>query len=185
MIIVFIYIIFSLLLLIKYIAFTKNYIEKIGDDFTKNNNLGFRYYSKGDNELIKNNISDSGMDICANEEYIIKSGERKLISTDIYGIIPEGHDIIIKPRSGLAVKNGIDVLAGVVDEDYTGEIKVCLINLGQKDFQINVGDRIAQLVMRKVNQNKPIKIDEKTFITLKKCKDKQGRKNKGFGSSGK
>ena len=58
----------------------------------------------------------------------------------------------IAPRSGLALKNGIDVLAGVIDEDYRGEIKVLLINHGQEDFVINSGDRIAQLVVANVTK---------------------------------
>ena len=93
----------------------------------------------------------SGMDLMANVEQTVKilPGEKKIISTGIMVAIPEQYEIQIRPRSGLAVKNGISVLntPGTIDSDYRGEIKVILINLGKDIFEINKNDRIAQMIV--------------------------------------
>jgi len=93
----------------------------------------------------------SGMDLMANVEQTVKilPGEKKIISTGIMVAIPEQYEIQIRPRSGLAAKNGISVLntPGTIDSDYRGEIKVILINLGKDIFQINKNDRIAQMIV--------------------------------------
>ena len=93
----------------------------------------------------------SGMDLMANIEkpIILHPGEKKLISTGITIAIPNEYEIQIRPRSGLAAKNGISVLntPGTIDADYRGEIKVILINLGKQFFKINNNDRIAQMVL--------------------------------------
>ena len=93
----------------------------------------------------------SGMDLMANVEQTVKilPGEKKMISTGIMVAIPEQYEIQIRPRSGLAAKNGISVLntPGTIDSDYRGEIKVILINLGKDIFQINKNDRIAQMIV--------------------------------------
>ena len=93
----------------------------------------------------------SGMDLMANIEkpIILHPGEKKLISTGITIAIPNEYEIQIRPRSGLAVKNGISVLntPGTIDADYRGEIKVILINLSKQSFKINNNDRIAQMVL--------------------------------------
>ena len=93
----------------------------------------------------------SGMDLMANVEQTVKilPGEKKIISTGIMVAIPEQYEIQIRPRSGLAAKNGISVLntPGTIDADYRGEIKVILINLGKDIFQINKNDRIAQMIV--------------------------------------
>ena len=93
----------------------------------------------------------SGMDLMANVEQTVKilPGEKKIISTGIMVAIPEQYEIQIRPRSGLAAKNGISVLNthGTIDSDYRGEIKVILINLGKDIFQINKNDRIAQMII--------------------------------------
>ena len=93
----------------------------------------------------------SGKDLMANIEkpIILHPGEKKLISTGITIAIPNEYEIQIRPRSGLAAKNGISVLntPGTIDADYRGEIKVILINLSKQSFKINNNDRIAQMVL--------------------------------------
>lgn len=95
----------------------------------------------------------AGMDLCSSSEnkIIMKSSEVKLIPTNLILEIPEGYEAQVRPRSGLAMKNGITVLntPGTIDSDYRGEIKVLLINFGKDDFEINYGDRIAQLIVAK------------------------------------
>ena len=95
----------------------------------------------------------AGMDLYANleESITLKSLERKLISTGLFLELPEGYEVQVRPRSGLAIKNGISVLnaPGTVDADYRGEIGVILVNLSTEDFSINNGDRIAQMVIAK------------------------------------
>ncbi|MDF1610903.1 MAG: dUTP diphosphatase [Stygiobacter sp.] len=96
----------------------------------------------------------SGLDIRAavENEVIIPKGKVSLIPTNLMVEIPFGYEIQIRPRSGLAAKNGIGVLnsPGTIDSDYRGEIKIILFNFGENDFVIKRGDRIAQMVISKV-----------------------------------
>ncbi|ABD46095.1 dUTP diphosphatase [Neorickettsia sennetsu] len=105
-----------------------------------------RYASKG----------SSGLDLRAAIEgsMTLKPGMFELVPTGICIELPEGLEAQIRPRSGLAAKFGITVLnsPGTVDQDYRGEIKVCLVNLSKNEFTINRGDRIAQMVIAKVEQ---------------------------------
>jgi dUTP pyrophosphatase len=98
----------------------------------------------------------SGMDIRANLEtpQTLKPLERTLVPTGIFIEIPQGYEVQVRPRSGLAIKQGITCLntPGTIDADYRGEIKVILINLSQEDQVIQHSDRIAQLVVQKVEQ---------------------------------
>lgn len=98
----------------------------------------------------------AGMDIRANLDSAITlaSLERKLIPTGIFLEIPDGFEAQVRPRSGLAIKQGITCLntPGTIDSDYRGEVKVILINLSAEPQSINHGDRIAQLVINKVEQ---------------------------------
>lgn len=89
---------------------------------------------------------DSGFDLRANieNEVILQPMERKLIPTGLYFELPESYELQIRSRSGLAVKHGIGVLTGTVDNAYRGEVHVLLINLGNESFKIENGDRIAQ-----------------------------------------
>jgi len=100
--------------------------------------------------------SASGMDLYAavDGEVVLKPGERKLIPTGFKMALPEGYEAQVRPRSGLAVKNGISVLntPGTIDEDYRGEVGVILINHGNEDFKVKRNDRIAQMVINKVEQ---------------------------------
>lgn len=94
------------------------------------------------------------MDLFASldEDVVIMPGERRLIPTGISIAIPEGFEGQIRPRSGLAIKNGIGILngPGTIDSDYRGEIFIILINLGNEPFKVKNGDRIAQLVINPV-----------------------------------
>jgi dUTP pyrophosphatase len=98
----------------------------------------------------------AGVDISAHltETVVLKPLERQLIPTGLFLELPEGVEAQIRPRSGLAIKNGITCLntPGTIDSDYRGEIKVILINLSSEDFAINNGDRIAQMVIAKHEQ---------------------------------
>lgn len=124
----------------------------------------------------------SGFDLRANvtETTILKPGQRLAVPTGIYVQFPEGFELQIRPRSGMALKNGVTVLntPGTIDQDYTGEIKVILINLTREEFTINPGDRIAQAVLCPVVQA--------AFFQVEKLEDLQTtvRGAGGFGSTG-
>jgi dUTP pyrophosphatase len=126
---------------------------------------------------------NSGFDIRANlsDIEVIKPGERKLIPTGLYFNIPENHELQIRPRSGLAINQGITVLnsPGTVDENYIGEIQIILINHGHKRFVIQNGDRIAQGVFAAVNSSKLVNLNQVSEINKK---TKRGAT--GFGASG-
>ncbi len=122
----------------------------------------------------------AGMDLHANleESISLKNGERALIPTGLFIELPEGYEAQVRPRSGLALKHGITVLnsPGTIDADYRGEIKVLLINHGSETFEINDGERIAQLV---VAQHAIVSWQEAS--TLNNTERGEG----GYGSSGK
>jgi dUTP pyrophosphatase len=107
----------------------------------------------------------AGMDLRADVESTIKlePRERKLIPTGLHIELPEGYEAQIRPRSGLAYKHGISIVnaPGTIDADYRGEIKVLLINLSHHTFEINNGDRIAQMVVAKFE-----KVDWESVETL-------------------
>lgn len=97
----------------------------------------------------------AGADLCAylpSQNVTLYPGKSALIPTGLFFEIPDGYEVQVRPRSGLAAKNGVTVLntPGTIDSDYRGEVKVILINLGEKDFTINNGDRIAQMVVAPV-----------------------------------
>ena len=122
----------------------------------------------------------SGMDLMANVEQTVKilPGEKKIISTGIMLAIPEQYEIQIRPRSGLAAKNGISVLntPGTIDSDYRGEIKIILINLGKNIFKIKKNDRIAQMIVCPI-----IKVELEEVESLPETVRGKG----GFGSTDK
>lgn len=121
----------------------------------------------------------AGLDICSAslEDIIIPSGKLKLIPTGIAIAIPNGYECQVRSRSGLAAKNMVFCLnsPGTIDSDYRGEVKVILANLGDEDFVVKFGDRIAQLVF-----NKYEKIDWELTENL----DETARGEGGFGSTG-
>lgn len=106
----------------------------------------------------------AGMDVCAclPQPLLLQPGQRFLVPTGIAVAIPEGFEIQVRPRSGLAIKHGVTLVnsPGTIDADYRGEIKVILINHGGEAFQINTGDRIAQLVVAPVVQAKLCEVEE-------------------------
>jgi dUTP pyrophosphatase len=107
--------------------------------------------------------------------YDIPAKNRHVFHTGIAIELPEGYHAILKPRSGLAVKHGVDVLAGVIDNSYRGEIMVCLYNTGGGTVRILPGDKICQMVIVKENEGE--------FTGVEKLSDTK-RGEKGFGSSG-
>lgn len=131
----------------------------------------------------KNNKLDAGYDLYSTEDVEIGAGKRKVVKTGVSFQIPDGYAGLIWPRSGLSVKKGIDVLAGVIDSTYRGEIMVCLYNTQEQNEQnddcgsvvIKKGDRIAQILFQKVPHFKLEQVEN--------LEDTE-RGNKGFGSSG-
>ncbi len=123
--------------------------------------------------------ASAGMDLSAfvDEPLVLMPFERILIGTGLFMSIPEGYEAEIRPRSGLAHKFGITILnsPGTIDSDYRGEIKILLINLGKEPYTIRKGDRIAQMVFKRV-----IKAD---WIEVEKL-PQTGRGEGGFGSTG-
>ena len=106
----------------------------------------------------------------------LEPGERFLFPTGLILVFPEGIHGIIKPRSGLALKNGIDVLAGVIDNSYTSETKIILINLSSNTYTVEPGDKIAQILLIK---DETYEVEETTVEKLQNT----GRGD-GFGSTG-
>jgi dUTP pyrophosphatase len=98
----------------------------------------------------KANSSDAGWDLYSTIDIVIPSKQRNTVKTGIALEIPENMAGLIWPRSGLSVKKGIDVLAGVIDSGYRGEIMVCLYNTSDEHVSINRGDRIAQIIFQEV-----------------------------------
>ncbi|MEG0371008.1 MAG: dUTP diphosphatase [Clostridium sp.] len=121
----------------------------------------------------------AGLDLysAVEKEVIIKKGEIKLIPTGIAISIEVGYEAQIRPRSGLAIKHGISLVntPGTIDSDYRGEINLIMINFGENDFIIRRGDRIAQMVINKI---------ETPFIIECETLDDTSRGTGGFGSTG-
>lgn len=117
----------------------------------------------------------AGLDLSSIETVTIEAGTKAIVSTGLAVAIPENTYLRIAPRSGLAAKHSIDVLAGVVDADYRGEIKVILVNLGRGSFTINKGDRIAQAILEKCVIAEVIETNDL---------DQTERGINGFGSTG-
>jgi dUTP pyrophosphatase len=116
-----------------------------------------------------------GYDLYSNTSCVIPASKRGIVSTGIAIVLPPGVYGRVAPRSGLAVKHGIHVGAGVIDPDYTGEVKVVLFNHGDKDFEVEKGDRIAQLVLERC-ETPPI--EEINIV------EDTERGSGGFGSTG-
>jgi dUTP pyrophosphatase len=94
----------------------------------------------------------AGADLCASEALVLGPGERAAVPTAIHLELPPGHVGLVWPRSGLALRHGIDTLAGVIDSDYRGEVRVVLVNHGRDPFRIAAGDRVAQLLVQRVER---------------------------------
>jgi dUTP pyrophosphatase len=143
--------------------------------------LSVKVINKGKHALPKyeTNLS-AGLDLKANleETIILKPLQRQLISTGLFIELPAGFEAQIRPRSGLAFKYGITVLnsPGTIDADYRGEIKVLLVNLSDSNFEINDGERIAQMVIAK---------HEQIIWSEEDSLGQTSRGEGGFGSTGK
>ncbi len=122
-------------------------------------------------------VGAAGMDVVSAEDVTIAPGMRHAVATGLAMAIPEGYEIQVRPRSGLALKHGITVpnTPGTIDSDYRGELKVILINHGGSDFAIRRGDRVAQLVLAPVTRASWLEVE-----TL----DETARGTGGFGSTG-
>ena len=136
--------------------------------------------NKSKNELPKyETLLSAGMDLRANleESIVLKPFQRLVVKTGLFISLQQGYEAQIRPRSGLALKKGITVLnsPGTIDADYRGEIGVILINLSDSDFEINTGDRIAQMIIAKhetIEWEAADKLDDSV------------RGDQGFGSTG-
>lgn len=154
----------------------------VDEDYYK---IKLRFSNKSTNEDPQYaTAGSSGFDLRANltENVWIKSGDTAIIPTGLFFEIPENFEIQVRPRSGLAAKNGITVLntPGTIDADYRGEIKIILINLGKEDFMVSHGDRIAQAVVAAVTAKNIINLTKVSEIST----DTE-RGQGGFGSTGK
>lgn len=120
---------------------------------------------------------DAGLDVCACEAMTLLPGERKLVKTGLVMELPRGTEAQMRPRSGLALKNGITLLntPGTIDEGYRGEVGVILINLGDEPFVVQPGMRIAQMVIAPVLRVDPVEVAEVSGTA---------RGADGFGSTG-
>ena len=157
-----------------------NELEKTLDEYQPKIGL---YYTNTNETLPQPEyayITDSGFDLRSTEELIIKAGERALVGTGLSFDIPDGYEIQVRSKSGLALKQGLMVLnsPGTIDFGFTSEIKVILFNTSKEDIMISLGQKIAQAVLcpvvcgKWVNLVKTDKLDEKD------------RNNNGFGSTG-
>ena len=119
----------------------------------------------------------AGMDVVAAEDLDLQPGKRHAVATGLRIAIPEGYEVQVRPRSGLALKHGITVpnTPGTIDADYRGELKVIMINHGIEPFPVRRGERIAQLVPAAVTQAEWQEVDEL---------DETVRGEGGFGSTG-
>lgn len=136
--------------------------------------------NKSKNELPKyETLLSAGMDLRANleESIVLKPFQRLVVKTGLFISLQQGYEAQVRPRSGLALKKGITVLnsPGTIDADYRGEIGVILINLSDSDFEINTGDRIAQMIIAKHETIEWEAVDKL---------DDSVRGDKGFGSTG-
>ncbi|CDO93952.1 unnamed protein product [Kluyveromyces dobzhanskii CBS 2104] len=125
----------------------------------------------------KGSTSAAGYDIYASQPGVIPARGQGIAKTDISFTVPVGTYGRIAPRSGLAVKHGIQTGAGVVDRDYTGEVGIVLFNHSDKDFQINKGDRVAQLILERI-------VEDAEVLVVESLED-TARGAGGFGSTGK
>jgi dUTP pyrophosphatase len=117
----------------------------------------------------------AGADLHASEALVLAPGGRAAVPTAIHLELPPGHVGLVWPRSGLALRHGIDTLAGVIDSDYRGEVRVVLVNHGREPFRIEPGDRVAQLLVQRV---------ERVVFVADGDLGATGRGAGGFGSTG-
>ena len=121
----------------------------------------------------------AGMDIVAavTEDLVLAPGARSAVPTGLSMAVPAGHEVQVRPRSGLALRHGVTVAnaPGTIDSDYRGEVKILLVNLGDAEFTVSRGMRIAQIVLAPVTRADPKLVEEL---------DDTARGSGGFGSTG-
>ncbi len=120
---------------------------------------------------------DAGVDIYSAEDYLLKPGDRVLVSTGIKIAVPKGYEAQTRPKSGLALKQGLSIAntPGTIDSGYRGEVGIIAINLGKEDIKIEKGKKVAQMVFNKVEEVKFEEVEEL---------DNTKRGDGGFGSTG-
>ena len=158
-------------------------MEKLNKDFMDSHKpkIKLEYSFKSENKNPEYAYeTDSGFDLRANEVVHFLPFERKLVPTGLFVNIPEGYEIQVRPKSGLAINKGLSVLntPGTVDQGYTGEIKVIVINMSNLAQTIEVGDKIAQAVLCPVVAGKYVDLVQINEVTNK------DRGENGFGSTG-
>jgi dUTP pyrophosphatase len=159
-------------------------MDDINEQFVQqqaNTKVTLRYSLKSVNEEPSYAYpTDSGFDIRSNKKVTLGPLERDLVPTGVFINIPEGYEIQVRPKSGLAIKKGLSVVntPGTVDQGYTGEIQVILINLSNETHTIEVGDKIAQAVLCPVVAGKHINLQRVLNV------DDKDRGDNGFGSTG-
>ncbi len=119
---------------------------------------------------------DAGMDIFASEKVILRSGKHIVIPTGIAMEIPEGYAGLVWDKSGLAISHGLTIIAGVIDAGYRGEIFVAMTNISDKAYTLEKGDKVAQILIQKIESPIILQVDELTDSS---------RGEGGFGSTGK
>lgn len=138
-------------------------------------------YSETSNELPSYSTDGSaGMDVRSAINIVVPAHNRVLIPTDLYVGLPEGYEMQVRPRSGLALKHGITVLntPGTVDANYRGNIGVILMNHSNEDFKVEIGDRIAQIIVAKYETVEWNEVHNKEMLGI------TNRGASGFGDSG-
>jgi dUTP pyrophosphatase len=120
----------------------------------------------------------AGYDLSSSVNDIVPAHRWKAIETGLVVQFPKDCYVRVAPRSGLAFKKGIDVFAGVVDSDYTGTIKVILMNNGDEDFEVNKGDRIAQMIYERIYKPELVQVNSMNEL------EETDRGSGGFGSTG-
>lgn len=138
-------------------------------------NVGVKIIENNGKVPTQANENDAGWDLYSVVDTVIPPKQRKTVKTGIALEMPERMAGLIWPRSGLSVKNGIDVLAGVIDSGYRGEIMVCLYNTSDEIVSINCGDRIAQIIFQEV---------PRVMMFNQEELGASQRGDNGFGSSG-
>jgi len=137
------------------------------------------FYKKLSDKAItptRGNSTDAGLDVYATSSALIEPNSRAMISTDICFGIPEGYYLRVAPRSGLAYKKGLDILAGVIDSSYIGHCKIIIQNTDKNNsVEVNIGDKIAQLILER--------IDIPELVEVESLGNTE-RGSAGFGSTG-
>lgn len=124
---------------------------------------------------VKGNAAAAGFDLRSAYEYVIPAKGKELVKTDLQIAVPEGTYGRVAPRSGLAWKNHVDVGAGVIDQDYRGNVGVVIFNHGENELKVERGDRVAQLICEKIEYPELLEM---------KSLDSTERGDAGFGSTG-